>query len=110
MRELSDNEFVDVFNNGNLAVILIKTPNCPKCKVIAKKIEDAGNQMDVLSYTVRNPSDEARAILETLGVASVPFVFMTEKDMETSQTKNTIYRDIKEIEAEFANPNWTLID
>jgi hypothetical protein len=100
MRKLNDDEFVDFCTNGKLATILVKTASCPKCKILEKKIEDAGNLMDVFSYTITIPGDEVSKLIDSFDVMFVPFVVIAEKG------SYTIFTDIGEIETHFANPNW----
>jgi glutaredoxin len=102
---LTDNDFVKIVKKDALAVILVKTANCPKCKSIEEKIKKAGNPMDVLFYTAMNPgNEEANLILQNLKITTVPFILTIENG-----TVNNIETDFATIESKYANSNEVIV-
>jgi glutaredoxin len=101
IRKLTDDEFVELVKKDELAAILVKTANCPKCKALEKRIEELNNPMDILSYTSMNPGNEAaNKILMDVGVTSVPFLIIAENGNLTIHSKQD------EIDL-FINADWT---
>jgi thiol-disulfide isomerase/thioredoxin len=98
MRNISNEEFMAFFNNGDTDTkfIILKTPFCPKCKELIRQLEEVYNinEPSLVSYTLdEKTTDEIRDVIMERKALSAPFFFYLEDGEVLDYPFNGSYED-----------------
>jgi glutaredoxin len=81
MKILTDEEFVDVVDNAETAMVLVTTNTCTKCKQFFQKYESEIDSFQFDKYELNPKSSEAvRERISTLEIRSAPSIYLKRKD------------------------------
>ena len=82
MKQINEQEFRDLVNNGT-AVVQFSATWCGPCKVLTKLIE--ANADKFKQEIVKVDIDDAQALARTLGIRSVPTIIRFDNKQETKR-------------------------
>lgn len=82
MKQINEQEFRDLVNNGT-AVVQFSATWCGPCKVLTKLIEANADKFN--QEIVKVDIDDAQALARTLGIRSVPTIIRFDNKQETKR-------------------------
>lgn len=82
MKQINEQEFKDLVNNGT-TVVQFSASWCGPCKVLTKLIEANADKFN--QEIVKVDIDDAQALARTLGIRSVPTIIRFDNKQETKR-------------------------